>query len=971
MQNYKLAKLVDEVEKLVASGNLQQAFNLYQEYVDNPQATIRHIACFNYGTLLKKCGNISEAIRVFELGLQIDPDFLHLYVNLGICHEASGNPDKAIQVYQAGLQAKSFHLPENNDEKIVLLKNISTLLYEKADYFQTIVYLKQSLEIDPNQPNIILSYTNLIQKICRWPMYEPFAQVTLNDLQHWTSPLTMLAITNDPAEQNDSSQRFFELTYKDKTLDLLPEIGQFNHDRIRIGYLSSDLSTHAVSLLTVGLFENHDRNRFEVHAFCWSKEDGSPFRNRVCKAFDHFHRIDGMNDREAANFIRSCEIDIIVDLHGVTKGARPAILSARPAPIQMTYLGFPGTAGLPWIDYIVVDRYLVPECEARHYSEKPLYVDGCFQVSDDRRLIGPTPTRQQYNLPEKAFVFCSFNNNYKFTPELFTLWMKILKKIPESILWLLADNQWAKENLIQEAKKRGIKQNRIIFAARVIPEDYLARYQLADLFLDTFPFNGGTTANDALFMGLPLLTLSGRTFPSRMAGSLLNHLGLPELIAENFDEYYEKAIYLAKNPQKLKAIQKSLLEAKTSTRVFSTADFTRRYEKALCRILTEKGSKCLALTLADKPVTMLDLQKIEKSILLNISQSSGELNHPSFWSELTAALDKSGFTTYCRQPLNESENRIDNKNLIPYSGQPYKIVINPTLNDFATGKAGLTIIDNKNFDRLDENEKRLIIESANKNKHLFVVPSEFSKNCLVAKGMPRNSIFAVPCGLDHHKFQPLTERKRADNRKLIGMTEANVIFLFMAEINKENAADVMLKAFFLAAANNPQLRLFIKSHGQPDSLSLPDMLNELAAAGQLFGTSETLKNIIQLPPEMSFQQISSIYHTADYYLAPYRSCDFNLPVLEAIACGTPAIVTSGGATDEFCDENVALKIKSSFDGKLLEPDLNHLVETITRCGQKQSFDRTGFAFSRENILYKHTWERSAKLLMSLIQSLSG
>lgn len=971
MQSYNLTDLVAETEKLIASGNLQQAFELFKRFIENPISGLRHVACFNYGILLKKSGNLSEAIKIFELGLQIDPDFLPLYVNLGTFHESAGNPHKAKQVYFAGLKTKSFLVAGNKNEKVVLLNNISNLLYDEADYVQTIVFLKQSLEINPNQPDILLSYTNLIQKICRWPMYEPFSQVTLHDLQHWTSPLTMLAITNDPAEQKDSSQRFFELTYKDKTLDLLPDIAQFNHDRIRIGYLSSDLSTHAVSLLTVGLFENHDRNRFEVHAFCWSKEDGSPFRNRVCKAFDHFHHIDRMSDQEAASFIRSCEIDIIVDLHGVTKGARPAILSARPAPIQMTYLGFPGTAGLPWIDYIVVDRYLVPECEAKHYTEKPLYVDGCFQVSDDRRLIGPTPTRQQYNLPEKAFVFCSFNNNYKFTPELFTLWMKILKQVPGSILWLLADNQWAKENLIKEAKKQGIKQNRLIFAERVLPEDYLARYQLADLFLDTFPFNGGTTANDALFMGLPLLTLSGRTFPSRMAGSLLKHLGLPELITENFDDYYKKAIYLAKNPQKLKAIQQKLIEAKTSTRVFSTADFTRRYEKALCTIMAEKGSKSQALVLADEPVTMLDLQKIDKSVLLNIGKSSGELNHPSFWSKLSAALGTSGYTTYCRQPLNESECRIDEKYIIPYSGQPHKIVINPTQNDFAAGKTGITVIDSRNFKQLEEIEREWLIESAKKNKHLIVVPSEFSKNHLIAEGLPHNRIFVVPGALDQENHKLPTERKRAENRKVIGMSETNVIFLSMAEIDEENGVDVILKAFFLAAANNPQLRLLVKSHNKPDSQPLMEKLKELAATGQLFGTDETLKAIIQLPPDMSFQQICSIFNAADYYIAPYRNCDFNLPVLEAIACGTRAIVTSGGATDEFCDENVALKIKSSFDGKLLEPDLNHLVETITQCGQKQSFDRTGFAFSRENILYQYTWERSAKLLLSLICSLSG
>jgi hypothetical protein len=337
--------------------------------------------------------------------------------------------------------------------------------------------------------------------------------------------------------------------------------------------------------LTVELFERHDRSRFEVYGFCWSKEDGTAFRQRVLNAFDCFVRIGGMGDKEAAECIRSHEIDILVDLHGLTSGARPMILSYRPAPVQMTYLGFPGTTGFPWIDYVICDRYLMPVEEAKYYSEKPLYLPRCFQASDSKRQVGAMPKRADYSLPEDAFVYCSFNNNYKYTQEMFAAWMHILKQVPKSVLWLLADNEWAKDNLCREARKNGIKKDRLVFAPRVAPADYLARYQLADLFLDTYPFNGGTTANDALYMGLPLLTLSGRTFASRMAGSLLTNLELPELISHSLQEYKDKAIELARKKNEYMVIKNRLDHNRVSGSVFNMAEFVADYERELSGVL--------------------------------------------------------------------------------------------------------------------------------------------------------------------------------------------------------------------------------------------------------------------------------------------------------------------------------------------------------------------------------------------------
>lgn len=303
-------------------------------------------------------------------------------------------------------------------------------------------------------------------------------------------------------------------------------------------------------------------------------------RQRVIDAIDHFARINHLSDEEAAQKIRSDEIDILVDLQGQTAGARANLLAHRPAPIQITYLGLPATTGLPSIDYVIADRFLIPEETAPYYSEKPLYMPDVYQVSDRNRGIGIQPTRESCGLPAEGFVFCSFNNNYKFTPDVFDVWMNILRRVPDSVFWVLADNQWAEDNLCCEAAMRGVDRSRLVFAGRVSPENYLARYQTADIFLDSFPFNAGTTANDALWMGLPVLTCSGRSFASRMAGALLTAAKLPELITFNLQDYEEKAVWLATHPDECRRMREHLHDVREHGVLFDTPRFVRNLESS-------------------------------------------------------------------------------------------------------------------------------------------------------------------------------------------------------------------------------------------------------------------------------------------------------------------------------------------------------------------------------------------------------
>ncbi len=583
-----LIDLITMADRLDVTGRKSEALELYEAWIRQSDSPLRYVASFNLGAMYSAQADIQRAKEAYERSLEQYPDFMQARLNLGSILEQQGREDEALEQWRLALLSREVDKPGNLSLRLHALNNLGRLLEKQRQFSPALEVLEQSLALDFKQTDVMIHLVHLTQKICKWPIYAPPEGMTKEELVKGTSPLAMLAASDDPEAQLACSRRFVQYKYPCEAVEPLAPPGGYRHDKIRIGYLSSNLSTHAVSLLTVELFELHDRSRFEVYGFCWSHEDGTAFRQRVINGFDHFIRIGALGDKEAAECIRSHEIDILVDLHGLTSGARPLILSYRPAPVQATYLGFPGPTGIPWIDYVVADRYMIPEEESRYYGEKPLYLPNCFQASDSKRQVAPMPKRADYFLPDDAFVYCTFNNNYKYTPEMFAAWMRILGRVPKSVLWLLSDNQWVKENLCRSAKEMGIGEERLIFAPRAVPEEYLARYQLADLFLDTYPFNGGTTANDALFMGLPLLTLSGRTFASRYAGSLLTHLGIPELITTRLSDYEKKAVKLAGKGSDLGRIRKLLRQRIKTSPVFDMPRLTKDLETAYMEAVREQ-----------------------------------------------------------------------------------------------------------------------------------------------------------------------------------------------------------------------------------------------------------------------------------------------------------------------------------------------------------------------------------------------
>lgn len=578
-----LTDLFSQAEKLTAAANHFEAIRLYRAWLGAVDSPLAYAARFNLGRLLSDTGDLSAALDAYREALKQNPSFAQARLNLGNVLERLGRRAEAIAEWERALHdIESSAVPDPALLKHAL-NSLGRLLEIEHRYPEAEAMLTRSLGVSPDQEDVLHHWVHLRQKQCEWPVYSPLPGVPTEVMVRSTSALAMLSASDDPALQLEAAVKFVRSKVRSDLPRLAPERG-YRHDRLRVGYLSSNFGWHAVTILTAELYELHDRGRVEVFGFSCSADDNTEMGLRVRRAMDHFIRIDELSDEAAAAAIREAEIDILIDLQGLTQGLRPNVLSCRPAPVQITYLGFPGTTGLPWIDYVLADRYIIPEESARFFSEKPLYMPDCFQVNDRKRMIGPRSTRARYGLSDESFVFCAFNHNHKFTPELFAAWMRILQRTPGSILWLLADNERAESNLLRHAQEQGVAAERLVFAPRIPPEDYLARFQLADLFLDTMPFNGGATASDALWAGLPLLTCSGQTFASRMAGSLLQAIGLPELITTSLAAYEEKAVSLAANRNELGRLRKLLADNRNSTPLFDTPRFVKSLEDILERV---------------------------------------------------------------------------------------------------------------------------------------------------------------------------------------------------------------------------------------------------------------------------------------------------------------------------------------------------------------------------------------------------
>lgn len=589
---WPLPQVMDAASRLQAAGAADAAVLLYQNWVDATASPLRHVACFNWGAILGEQRRHAEAEAVYRMALSQAPTFAQARLNLGHQLEHQGREDEALAEWRAVYEQDN---PEGLGTDPLSLRlhafnNAARLLEQQKRYDESEALMRRSLMLDPHQSDVAQHYVHIRQKQCAWPVYQTVGEVTHNHLLMSTSLLGMLDESDDPALQLLTAQRFVHEKVAKVSAAPLHK-GRQREGKIKIAYLSGDLHMHAVGLLTAELYELHDKSKFEVHAFSWSREDGTPLRARIKGAMDSYTPLHGVPDRRAAELIAEAGIDVLVDLQGLTSGARPGILAHRGAPIQVSYLGLPATSALPGVDWILADRFVMPPESLPYHTEKPIYLPNSYQVSDRKRVANTPPTRTQAGLPEDGFVFCAFNNNHKMSEQVWRCWMRVLRQVPGSVLWLLADNPFAQANLTRVAVEEGIAPERLVFAGRAQPADYLARFTLADLFLDTFPYNAGTTASDCLWMGTPILTRSGKTYISRMAGSLLTAVGLPDLITTTLDEYEQRAVQIGRQPARAASYKRYLAEHGRGSPLFDIPAIVRDIEREFERLALQARTR--------------------------------------------------------------------------------------------------------------------------------------------------------------------------------------------------------------------------------------------------------------------------------------------------------------------------------------------------------------------------------------------
>lgn len=551
---------------------------LYKEWIGHqPGSLVRHAAWFNMGVELWAAGDAHNAAIAYRNALIVKPDMYKASLNLGLMQETMGDRSGALDTWQKALQP--------DDTRILLFNNLGRLNENVERLGEAADALRQSLLIEPHQPDVIQHWVHIRQKACQWPVLAVHQLYDL-DAQRLAvngGPLTALALFDDIPTQHRIAEVWVHRKVAPAPLRLSPPEG-YRHDRTRIGYLSSDFRDHAMAFLVAEVFERHDRAKFEVYGYCITPDDRSAVRQRLIGAFDHFRVVRDLDDGGAAQQIRNDEIDILIDLNGLTAGARVGILRHKPAPVQATYLGYIGPLPLPELDYLLCDSYVVPPDRAGAYDPKPLYIEGVYQANDTQRPIRDGVTRADAGLPEDRFLFCCLANHYKITETMFRLWLTILLRTPNSALWLIDDSEASRTNLIAYAARNGVPSDRFIFTPRADPADYLARLRLADLYLDTHPYNAGTVASDALRVGLPLLTLEGESFVSRMAGCLLTAVGMDDLVAATPEDYVTFAVGLAGDPARHRAMR-DRLEGAWAGSLGDVALFTRRFEAALASVV--------------------------------------------------------------------------------------------------------------------------------------------------------------------------------------------------------------------------------------------------------------------------------------------------------------------------------------------------------------------------------------------------
>ena len=599
------------------SGNLQAAITLCQRIL---QSDPQHTAAMTLlGVLAFYVGNTDAAIQILERSLALNPGQADAQNNLGEIYRASGKFQQAFTHFQQALKINPQHLGA--------LINCGNALQDIYRYDEAIEIYQKALQIRPEHTGALSNLANTYQQLykhelaietftkllklepgydwalggkiysrihcCDWQDYEQSVAQTVAQVAQGKRPIKVFElrpISDSAALELQCAQVFAEAMYP---VDATQPASTFKPvGKLKVAYLSADFRAHPVSQLLVEVLEQHDRSRFEIVGVSFGPDDKSAIRARVIKAFDQFFDVRQHSDEQVAALLKAEGVDVAIDLMGYTTHARPGIFTRRAAPIQVSYLGYAGTTGSSAMDYIIADDVIIPPAHDQYYAEKVIRLPRPLLPRDASITAGATPTRTEAGLPAEGFVFCAFNNHYKISPAVFDVWMRLLDKVEGSVLWLSDTSEIVKQNLRKEAVKRGVNADRIIFAKRTERlEDHIARHAQADLFLDTYPYNAHTTASDALWAGLPVLTYMGETFASRVAASLLHALQMPELITGSLQEYETFALSLAHAPEKLSAIRAKLQQHREALPAFDAQRYASNLEQALVGVVAARAGR--------------------------------------------------------------------------------------------------------------------------------------------------------------------------------------------------------------------------------------------------------------------------------------------------------------------------------------------------------------------------------------------
>ncbi len=560
-------------------GNLNEAVDCYHKALSIRQDSSEIYN--NFGNVLRDLGNLQEALDCYSKALELkrdDPDVLN---NLGVVSQERFCLDEAVDYFSRALTLKPDFSTAHN--------NLGFVFQDQGNLDKALACFRQAVTLMPEFHAAKTNMLYVMQQICEWKELGTLSEqvrrgvreITSPTIENQIAPFSFLAVSGStPAEQLRCATNWAQGKFQSW---IAQEMGfEFKREpkpKLHIGYLSADFRNHPVAQLMAEVFELHDRGHFQITAYSFGPDDGGALRKRLEKAFDRFVDISDFTHDNAAKKIYEDHVDILVDLMGYTKHFRSAILALHPAPLQVNYLGYAGSMGASFIDYLIADRFVIPPDQREHYAEKMAWLPDCFMPRDSSCRRFAAPSRKDCGLPDEAFVFCSFNPSYKINPSIFDIWCDLLRAVPGSVLWLSASNPIAQSNLVREAESRGVTADRIIWAPREnLVEDHLARVQCADLFLDTSPYNAHTTCSDALWMGLPVVTCVGETFPSRVAGSLLTALGVPELITYNLESYHALALELATDKSKYANIRSKVIANRESAPLFDSRKFTRDLE---------------------------------------------------------------------------------------------------------------------------------------------------------------------------------------------------------------------------------------------------------------------------------------------------------------------------------------------------------------------------------------------------------